>query len=273
MDSGPKHLFGLQQNKDQRVFNAEDDYEQKFPEDPIFRETGPNARVWRTYLAESAIFDDNMIGEARDGLDSMVVFAGLFSAVVTSFLIEASQNLQADYTQLSATLLYELVSNSSGGSLSPLNPLSEFVPDARDVWINGLWAISLTLSLVVALASVLIKQWLRRYLAFRSGTPAERSHLRQYRFMGFETWHVPTIVGSLPVIMHLSLALFLIGLVLFFIPLHFALSCVIGVLPWQCTCSTLPPTSSQYSSPNVHIVHLSQPSFSSWEDLSAVLWF
>ncbi|KAF5393119.1 hypothetical protein D9757_001096 [Collybiopsis confluens] len=230
MGSGPKHLFGLPQNlnKDQRAFNAEDDYEQRFPEDPTFRETGPNARVWRTYLAESAVFDDNMIGEARDGLDSMLVFAGLFSAVVTSFLIEASQNLQADYTQLSATLLYELVSNSGGSSLSPPNPASEFVPGARDVWINGLWAISLTFSLVVALASVLIKQWLRRYLTFRSGTPAERSHLRQYRFMGFETWKVSTIVGSLPVIMHLSLGLFLIGLVLFFIPLHFALSCVIG---------------------------------------------
>ncbi|KAF5365838.1 hypothetical protein D9757_012798 [Collybiopsis confluens] len=228
MNSGfTGHLFGLPQ-KDQRVFNAEDEYEQKFPEDPTFRETEDNARVWRTYLAESAIFDENMVGEARDGLDSMLVFAGLFSAVITSFLIEAAQNLQADYTQLSATLLYELVSNSSGSGLSPPNPASEFVPDARDVWINVLWAISLTFSLVVALASVLIKQWLRRYLAFRSGTPAERSHLRQYRFIGFETWQVPTIVGSLPVIMHLSLALFLIGLVLFFIPLHFALSCVIG---------------------------------------------
>ncbi|KAF5393034.1 hypothetical protein D9757_001106 [Collybiopsis confluens] len=156
------------------------------------------------------------------------MLAGLFSAVVTSFLLEAAQNLQADYTQLSATLLYELVSNSGGSGLSPPNPASEFVPGARDVWINGLWAISLTFSLVVALASVLIKQWLRRYLTFRSGTPAERSHLRQYRFMGFETWKVSTIVGSLPVIMHLSLGLFLIGLVLFFIPLHFALSCVIG---------------------------------------------
>ncbi|KAF5392976.1 hypothetical protein D9757_001099 [Collybiopsis confluens] len=197
-DSGPRHLFGLPQNKDQRVFNADDDYEQKFPEDPTFREMGPNARVWRTYLAESATFDENMIGEARDGLDALLIFAGLFSAVVTSFLVEAAQNLQADYTQISATLLYELVYSGRSGSSLP-DPSSKFVPDAWDVWINGLWAVSLTLSLAVALASVLIKQWLRRYLAFHSGTPAERSHLRQYRYMGFETWQVSTIVGSLPV--------------------------------------------------------------------------
>ncbi|KAF5393086.1 hypothetical protein D9757_001083 [Collybiopsis confluens] len=231
MESGPKHLFGLSQsqNQDHRVFNVDDDdYEQKFPEDPIFHETGPNARVWRTYLAESHKFDENMIGEARDGLDSMLVFAGLFSAVVTSFLVEEAQNLRPDYAQLSATLLYVLVSDSGGIGSSLPNPASKFVPDARDVWVNGLWAVSLTLSLVVALASVLVKQWLRRYLAFRSGTPAERSHLRHYRFVGFETWHVSTIVGSLPVIMHLSLALFLAGLVLFFVPLHSVLSCIIG---------------------------------------------
>lgn len=54
---------------------SDDDYEQRFPEDPIFEETGPNARVWRTYLVESAAFDENMVGEARDGLDSMLIFA------------------------------------------------------------------------------------------------------------------------------------------------------------------------------------------------------
>ncbi|KAF5393111.1 hypothetical protein D9757_001156 [Collybiopsis confluens] len=229
--SGPKHLFGLSQNKDQRAFNDDDDYEHKYSEDPIFRETGPNARVWRTYLAESAIFDENMIGEVREGLDSLLVFAGLFSAVVTSFLLEASQYLQTDYTRVSADLRFQLVSqqnNGMTGSFLALDPGKNFVPDARDVWVNGLWAVSLTFSLVVALASVLIKQWLRRYLAFHSGTPAERSHLRQYRFMGFKTWQVSTIVGSLPVIMHLSLALFLAGLILFFIPLHFVLSCIIG---------------------------------------------
>ncbi len=38
------------------------------------QETGPNTRVWRTYLAESAAFNENMVGEARDGLDAMLVF-------------------------------------------------------------------------------------------------------------------------------------------------------------------------------------------------------
>ena len=47
-------------------------------------ETGQNARVWRTYLAESADFDAMMVGEARDGLDAMLVFV-CCSRIIASF--------------------------------------------------------------------------------------------------------------------------------------------------------------------------------------------
>ncbi|KAF5365845.1 hypothetical protein D9757_012799 [Collybiopsis confluens] len=78
------------------------------------------------------------------------MLAGLFSAVVTSFLVEEAQNLRPDYTKLSATLLHGLVSNSGGIGSSLPNLASKFVPDARDVWVNGLRAVSLIFSLVVA---------------------------------------------------------------------------------------------------------------------------
>ncbi|KAH7868216.1 uncharacterized protein C8R40DRAFT_1164076 [Lentinula edodes] len=191
-----------------------DDYEQKYPEDPVFEEMGPIAR-------------------ARDGLDAMLVFAGLFSAVVTTFVVQTSQSLQpeVDYTQVSASLLSELVFLlRAAASSSPLNsiptsslPLNAMTPthNILDVWVNGLWVISLSLSLAVALASVLVKQWLRRYLAIHSGTPKHRSRICHFRYVGFERWGVLHIVGSLSVIMHLSLAFFSVGLpvVLFRIPL------------------------------------------------------
>ncbi|PBK75590.1 hypothetical protein ARMSODRAFT_1013031 [Armillaria solidipes] len=40
------------------------DYEQKYPEDVIYEETTPNARVWRTYEDESKIHDTNMVEES-----------------------------------------------------------------------------------------------------------------------------------------------------------------------------------------------------------------
>ncbi|KAJ3875428.1 hypothetical protein F5051DRAFT_61632 [Lentinula edodes] len=237
-----RHLFGLNQKGYSPLQDFNNDYEQKYPEVPVFEEMGPNARVWRMYLAESSMFDDNMVGEARDGLDAMLVFAGPPSAVVTTFVVQTSQSLQpeVDYTQVSASLLSELVFLlRAAASGSPLNsiptsslPLNAMTPthNILDIWVNGLWVISLSLSLVVALASILVKQWLRRYLAIHSGTPKHRSRIRHFRYVGFERWGVLNIVGSLPVIMYLSLAFFFVGLVLFLIPLQLVLSCIIGAV-------------------------------------------
>ncbi|KAK0239621.1 hypothetical protein EDD85DRAFT_731717, partial [Armillaria nabsnona] len=203
-------------------------YEDRFPEDPIYEETAPNARVWRTHQAESEIHDVNMVEEIRDNVDVLLVFAGLFSAVVTTFVVQTSQNLQADYVQVSASLLFELVlvqraiANGSPVNTVPvssLNPQTAFVPAATDVWVNGLWFTSLFLSLTTALVAVLVKQWLHHYVVLPSGTPRDRCLVRQYRFLGFQKWRVEVIVGVLPVLMHLALALFFIGLSLFLHPL------------------------------------------------------
>ncbi|KAJ3861976.1 hypothetical protein EV359DRAFT_46107, partial [Lentinula novae-zelandiae] len=213
------------------------DYEQRFPSDAMYEELGPNARVWKTYLAETSSLDENMVGEARDRLDSML--AGLFSAVVSTLLVQATQNLQVNYTEVTASLIFGLVqiqravavgTSVTAVPTSLLNPTTKVKPDNLNVWTNGLWGISLSLSLSVALATVLVKQWLHRYLAVHSGTPRDRSHTRQFRYTGFEKWQVLNIIGVLPVIMHISLAFFLVGLVLFLAPLQRALSCVIGVI-------------------------------------------
>ncbi|KAF9042729.1 hypothetical protein BDZ89DRAFT_1059610, partial [Hymenopellis radicata] len=214
-------------------------YEERFPEDPYCEETAPNARVWRTLVEEAAAFDAVFVGQARDGLDVMLVFAGLFSAVVTSFLVQVSQSLQADYTAMSAILLHDLVAVQLSIAEGPssllnitapsVNPMQTFRPDSITVWVNGLWVVSLTASLVVALSAVLVKQWLHHYTSIPSGTPGTRSHLHQYRFIGLQKWRVSVIIGLLPIIMHASLALFLAGLMLFFIPLRTSLACAVGV--------------------------------------------
>ncbi|KAF9004489.1 hypothetical protein BDZ89DRAFT_966967, partial [Hymenopellis radicata] len=221
-EQNKKHFFGLEQNAPRHEPIFIDDYEKRLPEDPYGEETKPNARVWRVYVEEAAAFDGIMVNQYRDGLDVMLVFAGLFSAVVTSFLVQVSQNLQADYAQMSALLLHDLVSiqlsdgDSAFNITSPsVDPAQKFVPDAIDVWINGLWVVSLTVALVVALAAVLVKQWLHHYVSLPSGTPMDHSHVRQFRFMGLERWRVRVIIGMLPLTMHVSLMLFLAGLVLF----------------------------------------------------------
>ncbi|PBK83072.1 hypothetical protein ARMGADRAFT_677873 [Armillaria gallica] len=233
-----KKVFGMKSsNPTVKKGNDKYDYEQKYPEDAPYKEAAPAARVWKTYEDESRNHDVNMVEESRDNVDVLLVFAGLFSAVVTTFVVQTSQSLQPDYAAMSALLLYESVlvqraiANGSPVAAitpSPLNPTIAFVPATTDVWVNGLWFTSLFLSLTTALVAVLVKQWLHHYVALPpSGTPRERSFTRHFRYVGFEKWHVQVIIGLLPVLMHLALAIFLTGLVIFLHPLRAALSWII----------------------------------------------
>ncbi|KAK0228891.1 hypothetical protein IW262DRAFT_1535677, partial [Armillaria fumosa] len=206
------------------------DYEAKYPEDAIYEETAPNARVFRTYNDESQISDADMVEESRDTVDVLLVFAGLFSAVVTTFIVQTSQNLQVSYSQMSALLLFELVSVQRAiargvpvdqVATSAMVPSTPFTPATIDSWVNGLWFTSLSLSLTTALGAVLVKQWLHQYISLPSGTPRDRSRIRQYRY-------VPTIIGLLPVLMHVALAIFFVGLFLFLFPLSRPIAAIVG---------------------------------------------
>ncbi|KAK0503354.1 hypothetical protein EDD18DRAFT_1010980, partial [Armillaria luteobubalina] len=132
------------------------------------------------------------------------------------------------YAEISANLLFEIINIqralAGGASLdsvpaSPLNPNMPFVATATGIWVNGLWFTSLALSLATALVSVLVKQWLHHYLLLPSGTPCERSLLRQFRYAGLQKWRVLVIIGLLPVLMHTALIIFFVGLVIYLGPL------------------------------------------------------
>jgi hypothetical protein len=109
---------------------------------------------------------------------------------------------------------------STGGNAnavppSPLTHDTTFAPMKRDIWLNGIWFVSLGLTLSTALITGMIKQWLHFYLADISGTPKDRASIRQFRYAGLSIWGVPPIIEMLPVLMNASLLLFFIGLVLF----------------------------------------------------------
>ncbi|KAG7450006.1 uncharacterized protein BT62DRAFT_619217 [Guyanagaster necrorhizus] len=48
--------------------------------------------------------------------------------------------------------------------------------------------------------------------------------------MGLQQWHVAFIIGMLTVIMTTSLAVFLMGLILFLVPLRVLIACVVGAI-------------------------------------------
>lgn len=90
----------------------------------------------------------------------------------------------------------------------------QFVLPSAVVAVNVLWFSSLACSLGAAMAAMVAKQWLLFYnFGLSSGTAYDYAHRRQYRYNTPLAWHVPAIISSLPLLMHLSVMLFFIGLV------------------------------------------------------------
>ncbi|KAF5332352.1 hypothetical protein D9758_016937 [Tetrapyrgos nigripes] len=204
--------------------NRNYDYTKKYPADKFGKEVGKKARVWKVYLDEAEEFDKEMLTGFRDTLDALLVFAALFSAVVTSFIISAVESLQPNYSQITAMLLVEQnqLLRAAGNTTAIDNVQTASVNldstdvSTTDLWINGLFFSSLSLSLATALLSVLVKQWLQAYSSsLPTGNAREHAKIRQFRYSGLTDWKVPQIIGTLPIILHASLGLFMAGFSLY----------------------------------------------------------
>ncbi|KAI5893691.1 uncharacterized protein SCHCODRAFT_02666775 [Schizophyllum commune H4-8] len=216
----PSRLFGMPRYAPfYRGRGGLDDYKELYPEDPYGAEAGQNARVWRVYLDESAEFDSDMLRGYRDSLDVHLVFAALFSAVVTTFVVQTSQALQVDYGRITSALMLEMIALQRAGSPDQVASadidLSTRSFSANDVLVNALFFASLSLSLSTTLMAVLLKQWLAEYSTVPPGSPRDRALIRQLRYQAFNKWKVHIIVGVVPSLLHISLGLFLLGLVFF----------------------------------------------------------
>ncbi|KAL1679206.1 hypothetical protein EV122DRAFT_289744 [Schizophyllum commune] len=234
-----RSFFGIKQSVLPQARAANPfDYEQKYDEDEYCKEMSPNARFWRVYLDEAQIYDAEMIEGWRDTLDVLLVFAGLFSAVVTTLVVQSSTALKPDYAQISASLMIELIgiqrALAKGSEIDAVSPsalkIGSLTASALDYWCNAFWFISLTLSLSAALMAVLVKQWLQAYKSNTFGAPKHQALVRQFRLAGIERWNVPLIVGLLPMILHLALLLFFVGLTLFIFTLSSAIAAVVIAL-------------------------------------------
>ncbi|KAK0201312.1 hypothetical protein DFS33DRAFT_1508199, partial [Desarmillaria ectypa] len=206
---------------------------------PPFEEAGPTSSIWRAYLDESQIYDVDMLGNQRGQVNILLVFAGLFSAIVSAFISQSAGSLQPNYQQISALLLFDQINIqralANGTSLdrittSGADPTAHFTPKPSDSWVNGLWFASLAFSLATALFAVLADEWYCHYLSPTTGDPQVRSRTRHLRYKGLLNWRVSTLIGLLPLMLYLSLGLFFAGLVLYLLPQQQRIALVIGII-------------------------------------------
>ncbi|KAF5340836.1 hypothetical protein D9758_017063 [Tetrapyrgos nigripes] len=229
-------LLGITEYQSPYTGTQDYDYTRKYPKDEFGKEARENARVWKVYLDEAETFDDEMLKGFRDTLNALLVFAALFSAVVTSFVISTVVNLQPNYTEITARLMFEQnnLLRAAMNTTAPQSVLHASVDldntdvSTKDLWINSLFFASLSLSLATALLSVLVKQWLQAYtLSLPTGNAQEHAKIHQFRYLGFEKWKIPEIIGLLHIILHASLGLFMVGLSVYVSELHESLCWIV----------------------------------------------
>ncbi|KAF8874547.1 hypothetical protein BD779DRAFT_252066 [Infundibulicybe gibba] len=174
-------------------------------------------------------FDKDFCGGWNSEIDSLLTFAGLFSAVVTAFTIESYKLLQTDPQDITNHVLLNLSAQIMGRNSTTLLHKT-FTPSASSLRINVLWFLSLTFSLTSGLVGILCKQWLRHYEQDVFKPPREALAMRQFRYEAFLRCRVMEILSALPVLLGLGLILFFVGLIDFLRSLSAIVSIPVTIL-------------------------------------------
>ncbi|KAI0791005.1 hypothetical protein C8Q75DRAFT_697723, partial [Abortiporus biennis] len=217
-------------------------------------------------------YDEKMVKNWNDEIDTILVFSGLFSAVLTAFNIESYRKLNADSSDVSLRVLLHIsqqitsftISNgflNSTQNAMPLDPAS-FKPDKTIIQINILWFSSLVFSLVTASLGMLVKQWLREYLSGDHSSPRIHARVRQFRYHGLSKWRVFEIMAILPTLLQIALILFLVGLIEFLNSIHrevaMVIAAVVGLWFTVYAVTTILPTlypQCPYKSPQARVLY------------------
>ncbi|KAI0744438.1 hypothetical protein C8Q76DRAFT_607197, partial [Earliella scabrosa] len=168
-------------------------------------------------------YSDELIIRWNKEIDTLLVYAGLFSAVLTAFNVQSYTLLAPDpqdrlldaLQQISAQLSSFSVNPSFVNSTAPAVSQTTLPPPRAPrsaVWLNTLWFSSLIFSLSAASIGIMVKQWLNEYSAGLSGSSRQTARLRQHRLNGLIKWRVGWIVAILPVLLQIALVLFFSGL-------------------------------------------------------------
>ncbi|KAH7905147.1 hypothetical protein BJ138DRAFT_1018126, partial [Hygrophoropsis aurantiaca] len=129
----------------------------------IAQEVGKDtrSRFWATYRREAKEYDGPFLERYRDDMDIVLIFAGLFSAVSTTFITSMQSSLSQDPTAITHTLLMQIVHAHNASAFAGQNlelPVWNG-PDSTIIWTQSLIYASLAASLLAALGAVLGKKW------------------------------------------------------------------------------------------------------------------
>ncbi|KAK6995934.1 hypothetical protein R3P38DRAFT_3222874 [Favolaschia claudopus] len=193
-------------------------------------------KIWKVYVEEAEKYDTALVESWKSDMEGVLIFAGLFSAILTAFLIESYKALTPDSGDEMKAVLIQILSVQLSGITNRTSvdlPTPEpFVAPTSSLVCNLLWFISLGLSLSSALIATLVEQWARdfKYKTERRSAPVVRARLYSYLYYGLKRFNMHAVVDIIPLLLHASLILFFAGLVAFLVPVNNAVMISVVIL-------------------------------------------
>ncbi|KAF8971684.1 hypothetical protein BDZ97DRAFT_1784583 [Flammula alnicola] len=154
----------------------------------------PDRNPWEVCNDFVQRYDKDMCQVWTEEIQYLLIFAGLFSAVVTTFAVESLKSLQQDPTVTSACLLAQISSQLSNTTTQNIDtsslgcPNAAFRPSRTAVRVNILWFTSLGVSLATVVVGILFLQWLRSYQRDANTSLKQSIILRHIRHEGLLGW-------------------------------------------------------------------------------------
>ncbi|KAJ6471613.1 hypothetical protein C8R47DRAFT_1077260 [Mycena vitilis] len=211
-----------------------------------------SANLWSIYISEAERYDRALVESWKADMEGMLIFvralvsrlrnpadlisqSGLFSASLTAFLVESYRTLQPDSGTMSVQLLTQISQQLASNSTEALatSEILSFHPAPSSLICNALWFISLSLSITCALLATLIEQWAREFLhrTERKPSPIQRAQIFSFLYFGVRRFGMHSMVDVIPLLLHVSLMLFLAGLVAFLLPInHIIMGLIAAIL-------------------------------------------
>ncbi|KAH9033198.1 hypothetical protein EDB83DRAFT_1834103 [Lactarius deliciosus] len=177
--------------------------------------------IFSMYIDHAQKFDDENVENWKGGAESILLFTGIFSATVATFIAMSYPTLKQDPNDITQSLLRQISQQLANPNRTipsaSLSDQSSFTPSASVVFVNSVWFLSLVLSLTCALIATLLQHWARRYLQMirKNYPPHDRAHIREYFSLGARRFRIFALVEALPFLLLVSVLLFFAGLVAF----------------------------------------------------------
>ncbi|KAI0294064.1 hypothetical protein B0F90DRAFT_1759071 [Multifurca ochricompacta] len=215
-----------------------------------------NTDIWSEYNSYAERYDTRLVERWKGRVDSTLAFAGLFSVVITAFMVGVDGGLRRNSPELPFAQLYLQLAGQVNVTYLPTIPPTR--PTTLDVASNVLWSLSLALCLACALGAILVQEWIQEYLRYSQchSNPSTRARIRAYLFNGLNNYRFDQVVTTIPLLLHLAILLFGAGLVTYFLTLNNILAyttlgaySIIGTVYFFLTISPLIHLPSPFKSP------------------------